>query len=143
MIETAASIHEFWFGKDFAAANDAQVAERQASLWWGKDVALDASMRQRFSPCLTMAAAGKQGAWADTPAGLLGLVLLTDQFPRNIHRGAPGAFATDPMARRLAHQGLREGVTAKLRPIEQVFMLLPFEHSEDLAEQELEVVRQI
>ncbi len=139
MIETAASIHEFWFGKDFAAANDSQVAERQAKLWWAKDAQIDAAMGQRFAPLLEQAAMGTLDTWAATAGGLLSLVLLTDQFSRNIHRGTPGAFARDPMARRLAHLGLNSGMTARLRPIEQIFMLLPFEHSEDLAEQDLSV----
>ena len=139
MIETAASIHEFWFGKDFAAANDAQVAERQAKLWWGKDAQIDAAMGQRFAPLLEQAAMGTLDTWAATAGGLLSLVLLTDQFSRNIHRGKPQAFAADPLARRWAHQGLLGGATASLRPIEQVFMLLPFEHSEDLVEQQLSV----
>jgi uncharacterized protein (DUF924 family) len=139
MIETAASIHDFWFGKDFAAANDSQVAERQAKLWWGKDAQIDAAMGQRFAPLLEQAAMGTLDTWAASAGGLLSLVLLTDQFSRNIHRGKPQAFAADPLARRLAHQGLLSGATASLRPIEQVFMLLPFEHSEDLVEQQLSV----
>ena len=138
-VENAASIHAFWFGENFDLTDDGAVAERQAKLWWGKDTQIDAAMGQRFTPLLQEAVKGKLDHWAATGPGLLSLVLLTDQFSRNIHRGTQQAFAADAVARRLAHQGLREGVTAKLRPIEQVFMLLPFEHSEDLAEQELSV----
>lgn len=137
--ESAASIHAFWFGENFDQIDDAAVAERQAKLWWGKDAQVDAAMGRRFTPLLEQAAKGKLDAWAATGAGLLSLVLLTDQFSRNIHRGTAQAFAADPVARRLAHRGMRGGVTATLRPIEQVFMLLPFEHSEDLAEQEMSV----
>ncbi len=138
-VENAASIHAFWFGENFDLTDDGAVAERQARLWWGKDIQIDAAMGQRFAPLLEQATEGMLDTWAATGAGLLSLVLLMDQFSRNIHRGTQQAFAADAVARRLAHQGLREGVTAKLRPIEQVFMLLPFEHSEDLAEQELSV----
>ena len=138
-MESAASIHAFWFGENFDWLDDGAVAERQAKLWWGKDAEVDAAMGQRFASLLELAANGKLDAWAAIGSGLLGLVLLTDQFSRNIHRGRPQAFAADAMARRWAHQGLRDGVTLRLRPIERVFMLLPFEHSEDLAEQELSV----
>ncbi len=139
MVETAASIHTFWFGENFAGRNDVEVAERQAGLWWGKAAQVDASMRGRFMPSLALAAAGKLDNWADGTSGLLSLVLLTDQFPRNIHRGAPQAFATDPIARRLVHIALRRDLLPQLRPIEQVFLLLPLEHSEDLSDQKLSV----
>ena len=138
-MESAASIHAFWFGENFDRLDDGAVAERQAKLWWGKDAEVDAAMGQRFASLLEQATNGKLDAWAATGPGLLSLVLLTDQFSRNIHRGRPQAFAADAMARRLAHQGLRDGVTLRLRPIERVFMLLPFEHSEDLPDQELSV----
>lgn len=138
-VESVVSIHSFWFGENFDRLDDSAVAERQAKLWWGKDAQIDADMRERFAPLLEQAASGHRDEWAATGAGLLSLVLLTDQFSRNIHRGSPQAFAADPFARGWAHQGLRSGWTARLRPIEQVFMLLPFEHSEDLAEQALAV----
>jgi uncharacterized protein (DUF924 family) len=139
MVETAASIHAFWFGENFAGRNDADVAERQAGLWWGKDTQVDATMRGRFLSSLVMATGGKLDTWSDTTQGLLSLVLLTDQFARNIHRGTPQAFATDSMARRLAHLALRRDLLPRLRPVEQVFLLLPLEHSEDLADQRLSV----
>jgi uncharacterized protein (DUF924 family) len=139
MVETAASIHAFWFGEKFAGRNDADVAEQQAGLWWGKDGQMDATMRARFKLCLSQAAAGNLDHWADGTQGLLSLVLLTDQFARNIYRGTPQAFATDPMARRLTHLALRRDLLPKLRPVEQVFLLLPLEHSEDPADQRLSV----
>ena len=139
MQETPASIHEFWFGKNFASLDDVGVAQQQKALWWGKDAGLDAGMRGRFAACLTTATAGKLDHWADTTSGLLSLVILCDQFPRNIYRAMAQSFATDPMARRMAHLGLRRDLLPRLRPIEQVFMLMPLEHSEDLEDQNLSV----
>jgi len=132
-MENPASIIEFWFGLD---ADDKLTADRQASLWWSKNEALDAGMRERFGPWLDQAASHRLDGWAETAAGRLALILLTDQFPRNIHRGTPQSFAYDALARTWCKEGLREGVQAKLRPIERVFFYLPLEHSESLADQE-------
>lgn len=132
-MENPATIIEFWFGLD---ADDKLTADRQAKLWWSKNEALDAGMRERFGPWLEQAAAHRLDGWAETAAGRLALILLTDQFPRNIHRGTPQSFAYDALARTWCKEGLREGVQAKLRPIERVFFYLPLEHSESLADQE-------
>jgi uncharacterized protein (DUF924 family) len=134
--ETPASIHAFWFGE---MADDGTVASRQAKLWWGKDDQVDAGMRQRFARWVAMAGHGGLDAWADTPPGLLSLVLLTDQFPRNIHRGRPEAFATDAVARLWVHRALEHDMQRLLRPIERLFLYLPLEHSESLADQDLAV----
>ena len=69
----------------------------------------------------------------------MALILLLDQMPRVIHRGTPGAFAQDDKARRFADKGLASGADRLLRPIERVFFYLPFEHSEDAADQERSV----
>lgn len=135
--ETPASIHDFWFGEP---ADDETIARRQAKLWWNKDEAVDAAMRERFSSWVQMAAARQIDGWADRTPGLLALILLTDQFPRNIHRGQPQAFATDALARSWAHQALQRDGLAAFKPIERLFILLPLEHSEALPDQELAVL---
>lgn len=132
-MENPASIIEFWFGLD---ADDKLTADRQAKLWWSKNEMLDAAMRERFGPWLDKAAASRLDDWAESAAGRLALILLTDQFPRNIHRGTPQSFAYDALARAWCKEGLREGVHTTLRPIERVFFYLPLEHSESLADQE-------
>ena len=136
--ETPATIHDFWFGAG-DGDDDAAAAKQQAALWWGKNAAVDANMRERFLPWLDQATAGALDSWAASPRGLLALILLTDQFSRNIHRGHPESFASDALARRWARAGLALEVRQALRPIERVFMLMPFEHSEDLADQDLSV----
>jgi uncharacterized protein (DUF924 family) len=132
-IETPFSIRQFWFGD---SADDRDTSRQQASLWWSKNDALDRQVRQRFEATLTAAADGQLEAWAATPEGLLALILLTDQFSRNMYRGQARAFAFDALARRWCRLGLEQQFDQALRPIERVFVYLPLEHSEQLADQE-------
>lgn len=132
-METSDSILRFWFG---AEADDALVAERQAGLWWSKREDVDREIRQRFEPCVVAAGERRLDAWLATPSGRLALILLTDQFPRNIYRDTPQAFAFDAIARNWSREGLREGADRALRPIERVFFYLPLEHAESLEDQD-------
>jgi len=122
----------FWFGTD---ADDAATARDKAGLWWGHSIETDELLRDQFGLVVAEAARGQLGRWGDTPRGRLALILLLDQLPRAIHRGAPEAFAQDATARQLAESGLAVGIDRLLRPIERLFFYLPFEHSEDLADQ--------
>ncbi|MBI1394894.1 MAG: DUF924 family protein [Betaproteobacteria bacterium] len=131
--ETPRSIREFWFGPD---APDDVVADRQAPLWWAKNAETDATIARRFTGCIEQAAAGALDDWTLTPEGRLALILLTDQFPRNVFRGSPRAFAFDEHARRWCREGLDAGIDRQLRAIDRVFFYLPLEHSELLADQE-------
>ena len=101
--------------------------------WWAVDPAFDARVRARFGALLARAAAGELWAWRDTPGGRLAEVITLDQFPRNIHRGTPGAFACDPMALALAQEAVRAGALAALSPVQRSFLLLPYMHSESAA----------
>lgn len=138
--ETAASIRRFWFGADLDAdggeRDDAAVAAAQSPMWWRKAPETDRAIRERFATALARAAAGELDTWAATPRGRLALILLTDQFPRNIHRDTAQAFAYDGLARAWCVDGLAQGADRTLRPIERVFFYLPLEHSESLADQE-------
>jgi uncharacterized protein (DUF924 family) len=127
------SVIEFWFG---TAADDAAVARERKNLWWSKDPALDAQIRDRYGALVEAAADSAHAGWAETPRGRLALILLFDQFPRNMHRGTARAFAFDPLAQRLAVDGLESGADQALRPIERVFFYLPLEHAESLDLQE-------
>lgn len=133
-METPATIREFWFGSD---ADDAAVAAAKTKLWWAKDAATDALMRQRFEGTLAMVPSGALANWSSTPQGRLALILLTDQFPRNMYRDSPAAFAYDALARTWCREGLAMGIDRSLRPIERVFFYLPLEHSEALEDQDL------
>lgn len=130
MEENAASVLQFWFGD---SADDATVAARQAALWWQKQAETDAMITARFEPLVKAAAAGTLAQWSATPEGRLALIILLDQFPRNMYRNMPQAFACDPLARGLCLEGLDNGDDLRLRPIERVFFYLPLEHAEDAA----------
>lgn len=137
--ETPESICRFWFGRavdDTAAWDDGAIAAAQAKLWWRKHPDTDRAIRERFLPWLGRAAARELDAWAATPRGRLALILLADQFPRNMHRHTAQAFAYDALARAWCVDGLAHGCDRALRPIERVFFYLPLEHSESLADQE-------
>ncbi|HJV80402.1 DUF924 family protein [Noviherbaspirillum sp.] len=133
MIETPASIHQFWFGD---SADDAAVAQQRAALWWRKDPRTDEQIRQRFEASVRAAAGRQLDAWSSSAAGCLALIVLTDQFPRNMYRDTPQAFAFDTLAQARCRQGLQEGLHQALRPIERVFFYLPLEHSESMQDQE-------
>lgn len=128
-------ILDFWFGD--SVDNDAAIANRQSSLWWDKSPATDEAIRKRFEAQVQAAADGLLDAWKDSPEGWLALILLTDQFPRNIHRGTPESFGFDPVARTLCLDGIEAGVDQRLRPIQRVFFYLPLEHSESMPDQQL------
>jgi uncharacterized protein (DUF924 family) len=133
-MENYETVLRFWFGDD--GADDAQIAQRQAKLWWSKTPEIDEGMRRNFEPLVQQAAGGALDAWQATPTGRLALILLTDQFPRNIYRDTPQAFAFDAQARALCREGLASGADRALRAIERVFFYLPLEHSEAPADQE-------
>ena len=126
----------FWFGDE---PDDAVVAEAKAGLWWGHRQETDELLQVKFSGAASAAAADVLDHWVGSPRGRLALILLLDQLPRAIHRETPGAFAQDAKARKLAEQGLESGADRLLRPIERLFFYLPFEHSEDIGDQDRSV----
>lgn len=126
----------FWFGEN---PDDAAVAGAKAELWWGHRQETDELLQARFGAAASAAAADVLDHWVGSPRGRLALILLLDQLPRAIHRGTPAAFAQDAKARAAASQGLDSGADRLLRPIERLFFYLPFEHSEDLADQDRSV----
>lgn len=104
--------------------------------WFAKDDAFDATFRQRFEHGHMMAARRELDQWADSPEGALALLILLDQFPRNVFRGTGHAFATDPLARHFAIQALDAGQDGMVEPALRPFFYLPLQHHEDLASQE-------
>jgi uncharacterized protein (DUF924 family) len=132
------AILDFWFGEN---PDDGVVAKEKSALWWSKNPEIDGEIRQRFESSMIRAAAGELSDWQWTAEGRLALILLTDQFPRNIYRDSPGAFAHDSKALAWALEGIGQGMDIKLRPIERVFFYLPLEHSEALEHQEQAVMQ--
>ena len=104
--------------------------------WFTKDAAFDEDIRRRFLDLHEQAAAGKLTRWEQSAGGALALLILLDQFPRNMFRGDARAFATDPLARAIAAGALIRGFDAQAPDGMRGFFYLPFEHSEDLADQE-------
>lgn len=137
-VETPADILRFWFGDD---PHRAAVDPARARLWWRKQPEVDAAMRARFAATVERAGRGELDAWADTAHGRLALILLADQFTRNIHRGTPAAFALDPRALAWSLQGWSQGAFEALAPVQRLFAALPLEHSESLAHQDEAVAR--
>lgn len=135
-MQSEAEVRDFWFGNE---DSDAAVAKARSALWWEKNTAIDAQMRERFQPLLDAVGAGAHRDWLSEPRGALALIIVTDQFPRNIHRDTPQAFAFDDLAREFARAAIDAGFDRALRPIERVFCYLPFEHSEALADQDRSV----
>jgi uncharacterized protein (DUF924 family) len=124
-----------------AAALDVVAFWREAgpSMWFAKDDAFDRRFRERFILLHEAAARGELKSWESTSDGVLALLILLDQFPRNSFRNTPRMYATDAIAREVADRailaGLDKAVPAELR----TFVYIPFGHSESLADQERSV----
>ncbi len=104
--------------------------------WFKKDPAFDQKIREEFLVTHQAAAMEKLGAWEESAEGSLALLLLLDQFPRNMFRGTTRAFDNDPQAREIAKRAIKQGFDKKVEAAFRVFFYLPFEHSEKLADQE-------
>jgi uncharacterized protein (DUF924 family) len=118
-----AEVLDFWFGR-----------ERKA--WFAKDAQFDAEIRSRFLPLYEQAAAGGLAGWREEPRSCLALVIVLDQFARNMFRGTARAFAADALALEAARTIVDRGWDKALTPDERTFAYLPFEHSESLEDQE-------
>jgi len=130
--KTPDAVHAYWFG---TIENDARTAEERAQQWWQKSDGTDRDIRDRFETWVQAAGRGELDAWADGPTDRLALIVLLDQFPRNIYRGLPAAFRYDEQALSLSLEGQRLGQDRALRPVERVFFYLPMEHAESRAMQ--------
>jgi uncharacterized protein (DUF924 family) len=109
--------------------------EAGSDRWFKQDAGFDQEIRDRFLATHEAAAAGKL-EWEHAPESTLALLLLLDQFPRNMFRGTPRAFATDPCALQVATRALEKGFDKDISPELRSFFYLPFMHSEELSDQE-------
>jgi uncharacterized protein (DUF924 family) len=107
--------------------------------WFKKDDAFDRVFRERFLATHEAAARGELAEWQRSPTGALALVILLDQFPRNAFRGTARVYATDEAARRAADAAIAAGHDRKIAKGLRIFFYLPFEHSENLADQDRSV----
>jgi uncharacterized protein (DUF924 family) len=113
--------------------------------WFAKNARFDEAIRVKFEAVHHAAARGQYDRWAETPDGALALVILLDQFPRNLYRDSAHSWATDPKARAVARKATEAGWHREVAPELASFMLLPFEHSEDAGDQDygLELARDL
>jgi uncharacterized protein (DUF924 family) len=108
-----------------------------AEKWFAVDPKLDAEIRKRFGAEVEAASAGKRDRWLESVEGTLALLILLDQFPRNIYRGAAEAFASDARARDVARHALSRGYDLAVPHDMRAFFYLPYMHSEAMADQDL------
>jgi uncharacterized protein (DUF924 family) len=111
-------------------------AEAGEEKWFRKNEAFDHLMQERFAALHAEAAAGRLADWAETPEGALALILLLDQFSRNMFRGKPQCFAQDAMAVEVAGKSLQAGFDRSVDPKLRSFFYMPFMHSESIGDQE-------
>lgn len=105
--------------------------------WFAKSAAFDEASRLRFEPVHYAASRGRYEIWEETAEGCAALLILLDQIPRNLYRDSGHAFATDPLARRIARHAIARGFDETIDPLLRQFFYIPFEHSEDMADQKL------
>ena len=117
----AEEVLSFWFGQE-------------AKRWFEKNATFDSEIRSRFLPLYDELVA--DDAWLSQPRDCLARIIVLDQFPRNMFRGTPRAFAADPLALAAAKHAVGNGFDRNLQLVEKQFVYLPFEHSESLADQE-------
>jgi uncharacterized protein (DUF924 family) len=138
-MDDARRVREFWFGK---LPLDRAALEERMRLWFGGEdhgagiEDWDALIHAEFGARIESALSGKLAAWADGPRRRLSLILLLDQFPRNVYRGRARAYAGDEQALALALSGMQSGADAALDPVERIFFYMPLQHSESVDVQE-------
>ena len=130
---TPEDVITFWLGKPAATHDEFTQKIRR---WFSTDKALDAEIRTRFGDAVQRARDGALDDWAKTPRGRLGLIILLDQFTRNLHRGTPRAYENDARALALAEAGLDAHDDADMSFEEKMFLYLPLAHAEDVSRQE-------
>ncbi len=124
MDDRAEAVLRFWF------------EESTPKQWFAKDDAFDAAVRERFGDIHAAASRGDLDQWAETPDGALALIIILDQFSRNLYRGEARAFAHDEKTRKVLRRVLEKGWDKKVGADRRSFLYMPFEHSENLADQE-------
>ena len=129
-------ILDFWIGP---AAGDPAAAKDRSKLWYQSTPSSDEDLRHRFGDDLVLAERGELDDWQDTARGALALVILLDQFSRNLYRGTAGAFANDSKALSVAEAAIDAGRDLEMPWIGRAFLYHPFEHSERLDRQERSV----
>ena len=120
-------ILSFWFKEQ---ALSAPQIDRRMDIWFGEDAVFDLDVEKQFADDVNRASKGELDRWAAEPRGRLALIILLDQFRRNIHRNTAKAFSHDKIALRLCVEGAMEKADRSLTPIQRVFFYMPLQHAE-------------
>jgi uncharacterized protein (DUF924 family) len=141
-MDEALKVREFWFGKSLTGplpgqgelASQAVALKRRIGLWFETTPALvaqqDDMIRTQFKDVVERAVRGELDSWADSPRRRLSLILVLDQFPRQIYRGTAQAFAYDPAALALTLSGMQLAADGALNLVERLFFYMPLQHAE-------------
>ncbi|BAU14587.1 hypothetical protein LEP3755_51360 [Leptolyngbya sp. NIES-3755] len=122
---SATEVLSFWFGDTL----------EMRKVWFTKNSDFDEEVRSRFLPIYEQAASNQLDGWSDSPESCLALIIVLDQFPRNMFRGTPRSFATDPKALKIAKDAIAKQFDQQVPPVQRFFYYLPLEHSENLDDQ--------
>ncbi len=131
-MSTPEEILGFWFGRE---GEEGYREFREA--WFTKDPGFDREIRDRFEPVYEETAAGNLDHWKDEARSCLALIIVLDQFPRNMYRGDARMYATDEKARQAARYAVEHAYDRELSPVERGFLYMPFMHSEEIEDQRL------
>ena len=127
-------ILNFWFGKP----EDINYG-KPCKFWFVKSDEFDLKLKSQFQNLYEQAAIGELEVWQEQPLSCLALIITLDQFPRNMFRGLPQAFATDAQAKTYAQVAIAHQFDTQLIPVQRWFIYLPFEHSENLEDQKISI----
>lgn len=134
--KTSEAVIEYWLGDAVVSAEE---SKRRSKLWYGFDPEIDRQLSQQFKTSLQQAESGELDSWCDSPEGSLALVILLDQFSRNIYRGTRDAFKNDQKALDIAQTTIENKNDTQLPLIGRAFLYHPFEHSEEIKDQQISV----
>jgi len=131
---TAEEVLSFWFG---SLTDPTQWDKAKEQLWFQSTQEWDQEIERNFKDDVHQAARGEYAAWGSAPKGCLALIILLDQFPRNVFRGSSEVYAYDSLAQTCCLEGISLGLDQKLFPIERQFFYLPLMHSEEISHHKL------
>ena len=126
-------LHDYWFGTDTTNPTE------RAHIWFQGGLSIDQEISDRFYSRVQDARYGRLSDLSSSPQGRLELIILLDQFSRNIYRGLPEAFLNDSYALSLTLEGIMQQDDLQLEPIERLFFYMPLQHAEDLSIQNLSI----
>ena len=131
--ETISEIVAFWFGSSLESP---EVASGRRDWWYKGGAPVDDDIRARFGELIPQACARELMAWQSTPDGALALILLLDQFTRNLYRNTPQAYAGDACAFEIVTWAIEQKLDIALPPVSRIWLYHPFHHSEDVEDQD-------